>query len=142
MTTKMPLLKEAQLNHNSNGPTICSVSTGRIVEEWLVIVGDFMRTSVLISCLQKVACQLVQGIMNCLLVGSRVRSLKGGREFMIHPNVVNLWINQGRNKRQKQEQRIEMRLFVFMKSKCKSSALLCMNKCLLDFVRCPFYVIL
>ena len=31
---------------------------------------------------------------------------------MIHPNVVNLWINQGRNERQKQEQRIEMRLFV------------------------------
>ena len=31
---------------------------------------------------------------------------------MIHPNVVNLWINQGRNEMQKQEQRIEMRLFV------------------------------
>ena len=61
---------------------------------------------------------------------------------MILPNVVNLWINQGRNERQKQEQRIEMRLFVFMKSKCKSSALLCRTKCLLDFVRCPFYVIL
>ena len=29
-----------------------------------------------------------------------------------------------------------------MKSKCKSSALLCRTKCLLDFVRCPFYVIL
>ena len=47
-----------------------------------------------------------------------------------------------RKERQKQEQRIEMRLFVFMKSKCKSSALLCKTKCLLDFVRCPLYVIL
>ena len=107
MIEKMLLLNAVQLNHNSNGPTISSVSTGRIVKEWLVIAGDFMRTSVLILCLQKVICQLVQGIMNRLLVGSRVQSLKGGREFMIHPNVVNLWINQGRNKSQKQEQRIE-----------------------------------
>ncbi len=112
MTTRMLLPKEVQLNHNSNGPMISSVSTCHIVKEWLVIVGDFIRTSVLILCQQKVMCQLVQGIMNCLLVGSRVWSLKGGRELMIHPNVVNLWINQGRNKRQKQEQRIEMRLFV------------------------------
>ena len=104
--------KKVQLHRKTQVPMISSVSTGHIVKEWLVIAGDFMRTSVLISCLQKVACQLVQGIMNCLLVGSRVRSLKGGREFMIHPNVVNLWINQGRNERQKQEQRIEMRLFV------------------------------
>lgn len=112
MIRKMLLPKAVQLNHNSNGPTISSVSTGHIVEEWLVIAGDFMRTSVLILCLQKVICQLVQGIMNYLLVESRVRSLRGGREFTIHPNVVNLWINQGRNERRKQEQRIEMRLFV------------------------------
>ena len=34
--------------------------------------------------------QLVQGIMNCLLLGSRVRSLRGGREFMIRPKFVNV----------------------------------------------------
>ncbi len=90
MIKKIPPPKAAQFNHNTNGPTIFSVSTGRIVEEWLVIAGDFMRTSVLISCLQKVACQLVQGIMNCPLVGSTVRSSKGEREFMIHPKFVNV----------------------------------------------------
>jgi hypothetical protein len=115
MTKKMPRTKAAQLNLNSNGPTIFSVSTGHIVKEWLVIWGDFFWTSVLILCLQKVICQLVQGIMNCLLVGSRVQSLTGGREFMIHPKFVNVWIKQGRNERQKQQQRIEMRLFVLYK---------------------------
>jgi hypothetical protein len=90
---------------------MCSVSTGRIVEEWLVIAGDFMRTSALILCLQKMACQLVQGIMNCPLVGSTVRSSKGEREFMIHQKFVNVCLKQKRNERQKQQERIEM-LFV------------------------------